>query len=119
VAGRGLPQITNSERAKHGSARRRTIYIRRLNLYRRRPQRLVEWEVDDHPEDFLLDTYEKCPSHATFEIFHTVLSGKSGKCDITMPPSVPRYSGQILKVAPEDFRLKLRMKNTPHLEQVA
>jgi hypothetical protein len=48
-------------------------------------------------EETLLDTPDQRPSHAAFETFYTGLWGEAGKWNITMPPSVSRYMGQVMK----------------------
>jgi hypothetical protein len=66
----------------------------------------VEWAVSEQPEEALLDTPDQRPSHDAFETFYTGLWGKSGECNVTMPPSVPRHTGQVLKeVTPKDIAL--------------
>jgi hypothetical protein len=99
---------TYNSRSNH-AARKRTMYARCQDLYRRRPQRLVEWAVSDQPGDVLLDAPDHRPTQEAFETFYTGLWGEACVCNITMPPSVPRHTGQVLKeVTPKDIRQKLR-----------
>jgi hypothetical protein len=91
------------------AARRHTMYARCQDLYRRRPQRLVEWATSELSEDCLLDTSDHRPSQEAFETFYSGLWGKAGPKDITMPPSVPRHTGQVLReVTPKDIHQKLK-----------
>jgi hypothetical protein len=94
------------------AVRKRTMYARFQELYGRRQQRLVEWAASDQPEEALLDTHDQRPSHSAFETFYTGFWGKASPCDVTMIPSVPRHTGQILRdVTIKDIRQKLkRMK---------
>jgi hypothetical protein len=55
------------------AARKRTMYARCQDLYRRRPQRLVEWAASVQTEEALLDTPDQRPSHSAFETFYTGL----------------------------------------------
>jgi hypothetical protein len=69
----------------------------------------VEWAVGDQAEESLLDNQDERPSHEAFETFYTGLWGKSGQCNVTMPPGVPRHTGQVLgEVTPKDIYSRLR-----------
>jgi hypothetical protein len=60
-------------------------------------------------EGLFLDTLDQRRSHATF---YTGLWGETGDCNFTMPPSVPRHTGQVLReVTPKDIRSKIKKMN--------
>jgi hypothetical protein len=47
---------------------------------------------------------EERPSQEAFQIFYTGFWSKAHTCHITMPPSVPRHTGQVLtEVTPQDM----------------
>jgi hypothetical protein len=90
------------------AARKRTKNAGYQDLYRRRPQRLVEWAVSDHLKESLVDTPDQRPSHAAFETFYAGVWREAGECNITMPPSVPGHTGKVLRdVTPKDIRSKI------------
>jgi hypothetical protein len=108
VEGKSRKKRTYKSRTNH-AARKRTMHARCQDLYRRRPQRLVEWAVSDQATEALLDTPDQRPSHEAFETFYTGLWGETGECNVTMPPSVPRHTGQVLReVTPKDIRQKIK-----------
>jgi hypothetical protein len=81
----GRTKRTYKSRNNH-KARKRIMYARCQDLYRRRLQRRVEWAVGDQVEESLLDNQDERPSHAAFETFYTGVWGRSGQCNITMSP---------------------------------
>jgi hypothetical protein len=66
----GRTKRAYKSRTNH-EARKRIMYARCQDLYRRRPQRLVEWAVGDQAEESLLDYQDERPSHEAFETFYT------------------------------------------------
>nr|ADX60049.1 R2 protein [Kalotermes flavicollis] len=103
----GRTKRTYKSRNNH-EARKRIMYAICQDSYRR-PQRLVQWPVGYQAEKSLLDNQDERPSNAAFETFYTGLWGKSGQCNITMPPGVPRHTGQVLgEVTPKDIYSRLR-----------
>jgi hypothetical protein len=71
----------------------------------------MEWAASVEAEASLLCNEEERLSQEAFETFYTGLWSKAGTCNVTMPPRVPRHTGQILtEVTPQDIRLTVLKK---------
>jgi hypothetical protein len=57
--------------------------------------------VSDKPGDALLDAPDQRPTHEAFETLYTELWGEACVWYITMPPSVSRHTGKVLKITPK------------------
>lgn len=76
--------------------RKRQLFAICQDTFKKHPQRLAEWAVGEQTTATLYDHQTERPAHESFHSFLAGLWGKSGRCDITMPPSASRRTDAVL-----------------------